>query len=83
MSHRDATVIMTFPDRVSAEIAASLLSSHGIDAHVWADDVGGAYPQLGMSRGVKLLVASDQADHAREILERRMSSRSQTGDMAE
>jgi hypothetical protein len=64
----DAVVLETFPDRISAEMAAGLLQSEGIEAMVVADDAGGAYPMLQFLRGVRLLVAAADRYRAREIL---------------
>lgn len=61
---------MTFSDRVAAGTAASRLQAEGIEAHVWADDAGGAFPQLGASRGVKLMVPAADAARARRLLAR-------------
>jgi len=42
----DAITLETFPNRISAEMAAGLLESEGIETLVLADDAGGAYPML-------------------------------------
>lgn len=68
MNLDDAIVIETFPNRVLAELAASLLEGDGIEAMVMADDAGGAYPALQFVRGVRLLVASEDEARARELL---------------
>jgi hypothetical protein len=65
----DAVVIETFPNRVLAQMAASLLEAEGIEALILADDAGGLYPPLQFIRGVKLLVAPEDEDLAREILD--------------
>jgi putative signal transducing protein len=64
----DAVVLETFPNRIEAEMAAGLLESEGVPALVMADDAGGAYPSLQFVRGVRLLVAAEDAYRAREIL---------------
>jgi len=64
----DAVVIETFSSRAVAELAAGLLESEGIEALVMADDAGGAYPMLQFVRGVRLLVAAEDEERAREIL---------------
>jgi Putative prokaryotic signal transducing protein len=63
-----AVVIATFPNRILAALAASFLEAEDIEAFILADDAGGAYPMLQFIRGVKLLVAPEDADRAREIL---------------
>jgi hypothetical protein len=64
----DAVVLETFSSRIEAEMAAGLLESEGVPALVLADDAGGAYPSLQFVRGVRLLVAAEDAYRAREIL---------------
>lgn len=64
----DAVVLDTFPNRMAAEMAAGLLEAEGIEALVMADDAGGAYPMLQFIRGVRLLVAPEDAAQAREVL---------------
>jgi hypothetical protein len=49
-----------FPDRNTAELAASALEAEGIHAWVESDDVGGQYPGIEGSRGARLFV--DEAD---------------------
>ena len=68
MNGESPEVIMTFTNRVAAETAASRLQSNDIEAHVWADDVGGAYPQLGPSLGVRLVVPARDVERALSIL---------------
>lgn len=68
MNLDDAVVLETFPNRISAEMAAGLLESEGIEATIMADDAGGAYPMLQFIRGVRLLVAPEEEARAREIL---------------
>jgi hypothetical protein len=64
----DAIVLATFPNRIAAEMAAGVLESEGIEALVMADDAGGAYPMLQFIRGVRLMVAPEDAYRAREVL---------------
>ncbi len=68
MNLDNAVILETFPNRISAEMAAGLLESEGIEALVLADDAGGAYPMLQFIRGVRLLVAPEDEAQAREIL---------------
>ncbi len=68
MNLDDAIVLQTFPNRIEAEMAAGLLNSEGVEAMVVADDAGGAYPSLQFVRGVRLMVAAEDAYRAREIL---------------
>ena len=68
MSGDEPKVIMTFDSRIAAETAASRLQAAGIDAGVWADDAGGAFPQLDASRGVRLMVPAADAARAKRLL---------------
>ncbi len=65
---QDRVVVATFPNRVVAEMAAAFLDGEGIEAWVAADDAGGAYPVLQSVMGVRLLVAAEDEERAREIL---------------
>ena len=64
----NAVIIETFTSRAEAELAAGLLEGEGIEALILADDAGGLYPMLQFIRGVRLLVAKEDAAQAREIL---------------
>ena len=68
MNLDDAIILETYPNRVTAELAAGLLESEGIEALVLADDAGGAYHMLQFVRGVRLLVAPEDEARAREAL---------------
>ncbi len=61
-------VVRTYPGEMEASIAASCLEAEGIEIHIHKDDVGGAYPALQMSGGVKLLVNPDDLERAERIL---------------
>jgi hypothetical protein len=66
---QERIVVATFPNRVVAEMAAGYLEGEDIEAWVAADDAGGAYPVLQSLEGVRLLVAAEDEERAREILE--------------
>ncbi len=68
MNLDDLVVVRTYAGEMEASIAASRLGSEGIEAHIHKDDVGGAYPPLQMSGGVRLLVKPDDLKAAAEIL---------------
>jgi hypothetical protein len=53
--------------RIEAELIVGLLRSNGLRATVSADDAGGQEPQLQL-QGVRVLVASSDADPARRLL---------------
>jgi hypothetical protein len=61
----------SFGSRTEAELARQLLEGAGIHARLRADDAGGLHPELGqvgMYRGITLIVADDQVEEARELL---------------
>jgi len=62
-------VIKVFGSETEAEIAKGRLESEGIAAMITKDDVGGMYPSLQQTGGVKLLVRKEDADRARTIVE--------------
>lgn len=64
-----AVVIESFSDKVFAEAAVSLLESEGIEAIISADDAGGELPNLDFARGARLLVAPEDVERAKEILD--------------
>lgn len=68
LERESAVVVATFPNRTLASLAASLLAVEGIEAFILADDAGGLYPMLQFLRGVKLLVAPEDEERAKEIL---------------
>jgi hypothetical protein len=47
---------------------AGFLRTHGLNAHVSADDAGGTAPLYKAAFGVRVLVPSGQADEARQLL---------------
>lgn len=53
--------------RIEAELIVGLVRSDGLRATVSADDAGGQEPQLQL-QGVRVLVASSDADPARRLL---------------
>jgi hypothetical protein len=68
MNPDESVVLRTYAGEALASIAASRLESEGIEAIIQKDDVGGAYPALQMSRGVRLLVKPEDVSRAEEIL---------------
>jgi len=55
-------------DRFEAEHACNVLATEEIDAVIEADDGGGVRPELLMVKGVKVLVAEQDSERARGIL---------------
>jgi len=69
MHDRDLVVVRTFNDRFEAELARSALQSAAIDSMVRCDDAGGLRPHMAILTGVELLVRSEDAQAARDILD--------------
>ncbi len=58
-----------FSSRGEADVARAMLSEHGIEARVDADDVAGLHPELSLATGGLALVVDDvDAEEARELL---------------
>jgi hypothetical protein len=51
------SVAASVPTHAEADLIVGMLRANGIDAHTAADDIGGAYPGLGVVR-----VVVDEAD---------------------
>lgn len=68
MTYRPLVTIRTFLTKIDADLAATVLEAAGIASVIRADDCGGIRPHLWMG-GIELLVASDEADAARAILD--------------
>jgi hypothetical protein len=64
MTEPDLIVIAEFDARPQADLLRAHLESSGIEAHVTADDIGGAFPGVGTA---KVWVSSDDEDAARAI----------------
>ncbi|MDD5720274.1 MAG: DUF2007 domain-containing protein [Candidatus Krumholzibacteria bacterium] len=62
--------VRVYKNRFEAEQAEQYLAGQGIEAWVQADDAGGMYAGLSLSRrGVRLWVRPEDADRAKEALE--------------
>ncbi|MBI3403432.1 MAG: DUF2007 domain-containing protein [Acidobacteria bacterium] len=68
MKHPDLVVVHTFMSRPEADMAKSALDAAGIESMVRGDDAGGLQPGLWEGRGVAILVSTDDAKAASEIL---------------
>jgi len=65
----DRIVLRQFSYRAEAEIVRELLQANGIEAYVVSDDCGAVDPALQFGRGANLLVAEDDADRARQLID--------------
>jgi hypothetical protein len=61
--------VAVFPARVEADLARGALQAAGIVSVVAADDAGQQNPGLDYSRGVAVLVRSEDVATARQVLE--------------
>ena len=65
----EIVVLREFANEYEARFAAMALEANGIVAQVFADNAGGAYPSMGIVFPTRLLVRTEDADLAREILD--------------
>lgn len=65
---RLTVVVARPPSTFEAQLIVGLLESHGVAATVSSDDAGGQEPELQLTQGVRVLVAADDAAHARQIV---------------
>lgn len=68
MADPDLVVIRTYVNNFEAEIDKTTLEAAGLLSMIRSDDCGGLRPHLWMG-GVELLVRTEDADRAREIIE--------------
>ena len=68
MDHPQLVVVRTYPTHVDADLARTALEAAGIESMVESDDQGGQSPGLAFTRGIALLVRSDDVKDAEEIL---------------
>jgi hypothetical protein len=68
MSEADLVVVRTFLNPFDAELAKSALEAAEIQSIVQADDAGGLQPGLWVGSGVQLLVRTEDAARASEVL---------------
>jgi hypothetical protein len=69
MRSEDSVVLATFSTRPEVDLAVEILRSEGIESVVIHDDGGGTIPALDLTRGVRLLVAREDEEKARRLLE--------------
>lgn len=63
----ELVLLRTYLTSIDAELAKGALEAAGIDSIVRADDCGGTRPHLWLG-GVELLVRSEDAERADEVL---------------
>ncbi len=64
----DLVEIAKYSSLGEAQLAQSWLEASGIQSMLNSDDCGGMHPHFQASRGVRLVVAPEDAESARELL---------------
>ena len=64
----DLVKVATFRTDAEAHVASAALAAEGIRHIVASDDAGGQYPQFHLTRGIRVLVAAEDAARARGVL---------------
>jgi hypothetical protein len=62
-------VIRRFQNGPEADLAKAILEANGIEAAVLRDDAGGMLPAMSLMSDIRLVVAPQDAEAAREVLE--------------
>ena len=62
-------VVGEYENEIDAEIAKGHLQSSGIPSSIFKDDGGGMLPSLQNTEGVQLVVAENQQEKAKAILQ--------------
>lgn len=68
MSPDKLVVLRTFNNHIDADLALSALEAVGIESMIRADDAGGMETGLWTGNGVQILVRSQDAEWAAEVL---------------
>jgi hypothetical protein len=64
----DLVVVRTFNNKFEADLARTTLEAAGIESMMRSDDYGGRGPNLSFILGIDLLVRSEDAEDAAQIL---------------
>lgn len=62
-------VVRRFMSEAEADLAKAILAANGIEASVLRDDAGGMLPSMSLMSEIRLVVAPDDAEAAREVLD--------------
>jgi hypothetical protein len=65
----ELVVVRSYSDELSARIAAMTLEANGVPAQVSTDNAGGTLPSLAIVFPIRLVVRSEDAELARELLD--------------
>jgi hypothetical protein len=60
--------LISYSDRMIANLTANMLRGSGIQVQVRSDDAGGVNPALALVNGVELLVPEEQLAMAQDLL---------------
>ena len=72
----EPVVIARVPSLVEAQLIVGMLESAGIAAVTSSDDAGGFDPQLQLTQGVRVLVSTEDAQRARQLIAEAEAGRS-------
>jgi hypothetical protein len=62
-------VVRRFMTESEADLACAILAANGIEASLLRDDAGGMLPAMSLMSEIRVVVAPEDAEAAREILE--------------
>jgi hypothetical protein len=62
-------VVRRFMTQSEADLARAILAANGIEASLLRDDAGGMLPAMSLMSEIRVVVAPEDAEAAREILE--------------
>lgn len=62
-------MVRRFMNEAEADLARAILAANGIDAAVLRDDAGGMIPAMSLMSEIRLVVAPEDAEAAREVLD--------------
>jgi hypothetical protein len=62
-------VVRRFMTESEADLARAILAANGIEAFLLRDDAGGMLPAMSLMSEIRVVVAPEDAEAAREILE--------------
>lgn len=65
----EIVVLRVFDNEVEAQMAQQMLRDAGVPTFIFKDDGGGMEPHLQRTNGVRLLLNSDDAVRAQDILQ--------------
>lgn len=65
----EIVVLRVFDNELEAQMAQQMLQDAGVETFIFKDDGGGMEPHLQRTIGVRLVLKSEDAERARDILE--------------